>query len=83
MFFWRVLKHIGAAGPGSGMNTFNIKKLRSEGRATQTAANLMLNKAKGGKKVCRSLPKPVFGCGGGVRFGGTPATFCRSCFKDL
>lgn len=44
------MKHICAAGPGSGMNKFNIKKLRSEGRATQTAANLMLNKAKGGKK---------------------------------
>lgn len=48
MFFWRVLKHICAAGPGSSMNKFNIKKLRSEGRTTQTVANLMLNKAKGG-----------------------------------
>lgn len=48
VFFWGVLKHICAAGPGGGMNKFNIKKLRSEGRATQTAANLMLNKAKGG-----------------------------------
>lgn len=48
VFFWGVLKHICAAGPGSSMNTFNIKKLISEGRATQTAANLMLNKAKGG-----------------------------------
>lgn len=51
MFFWGVLKHICAAGPGSSMNTFNIKKLISEGRATQTAANLMLNKAKGGGGV--------------------------------
>lgn len=45
------LKHICAAGPGSGMNKFNIKKLRSEGRAAQTVAN-----AKQTKNCARQIP---------------------------
>lgn len=40
------LKHICASGLGSGMNKFNIKKLRSEGRAAQTAAKQSKNCAQ-------------------------------------
>lgn len=71
VFIQGSLKHVCTAGPGSGMNKFNIKKLKSEGRATQTAANLMLN------------VQPVFGFCSGLRSGGILAKFWRSCFRDL
>lgn len=53
------LKHICAAGPGGGMNKFRTKKLRSEARAAQTAANAKQGKARA--MLGRSLLKLGFG----------------------